>query len=318
MKLEKCVPPLWAPNGHLQTLAGHFLPSEKLRSKGHQFHLTLTDGDQLVGFIQPGTSSTVVYVFHGLAGSSDSTYVHRTSILAQKYGHTVILANHRGCGEGAGLAKGPYHSGRGEDISAVIAHGRKLFPQHRHIAVGFSMSANALLLLVCGQRGDHQPDAALALNGPIDLLTAAQLLQKGFNRVYNFDLYRGCRRDAYIAGHEILKTTTIPRFASIYEFDRIYTAPTAGFSSREEYYRQCSTHEHLDKIKIPTIIITAKDDPFIGFQSYARAQFSSSVIFHSEDHGGHMGYISKDKTPLGTNRWQDYAVDQSLRFLNSI
>lgn len=192
---------------------------------------------------------------------------------------------------------------------------RQQFPNHLHVAIGFSMSANALLLLCSGHRGQILPDRAIALNGPIDLLKAAKKLKQGFNQVYNFDLYRGCRRDAFIAKHEHLKNVRIPRFASIYEFDRLFTAPVAGFRSREHYYQECSTFDKLSRIQIPTVILTAKDDPFIDFESYEKAQYSSSTVFHAETSGGHMGYISKEKTPLGSQRWQDYAIHEALRTL---
>ncbi len=124
LKLEACEKPKWAPTGHAQTILGHLLPSPKLTHKGRRIEIPLPDGDRLIGFIQEGTSKTIVYIFHGLAGSTDSTYMHRTAILAQKQNHTVFIVNHRGCGEGAGLAKNPYHSGRAEDLSAAITAGR--------------------------------------------------------------------------------------------------------------------------------------------------------------------------------------------------
>ena len=148
MRLEPCIPPAWANSGHAQTILGHLLPSPKLENKGRRISIDLPDGDRLIGFAHHGTSNTCVYIFHGLAGSVDSSYIHRTALIARAQGHSVIIANHRGCGEGAGLARQPYHSGRGEDLAAVIAYGRKLFPRHRHVAIGFSLSGNALLLLV--------------------------------------------------------------------------------------------------------------------------------------------------------------------------
>ena len=277
--------------------------------------IPLVDGDKLVGFIQEGTSSTVVYAFHGLAGSTDSTYIHRTSILAQKLGHTVFILNHRGCGEGAGLARGPYHSGRAEDLSAAIAAGRELYPHHRHVAIGFSMSGNALLLLLSGERGEVKPDAAISVNAPIDLYKASLLLNKGLNRIYDIKFYQQCRRDVFAAQHEVLKQIKIPRLATIYDFDSIYTAPAGGFRNREHYYETCSTHQLLAKIDTPTIVLTAKDDPFVPFESYERARLGKNVLLHAEDYGGHMGYLTREKTPLRTFRWQDYALYESLKAL---
>jgi predicted alpha/beta-fold hydrolase len=201
----------------------------------------LADGDRLVGFIQPGESDTVIYLFHGLGGSIDSGYMHRTARLALKRGHGVMLFNHRGCGEGQGLSKYPYHSGRAEDLSAVIEYGKKLFPFKRHIAVGFSLSGNALLLLMTGRRGSTQPDAALSVNAPIHLQRTAQSLGEGFNRVYDAKFYLQCREDVLKSQADRKFKKSLPPLTTLREFDNLYTAPAGGFADREDYYSSCST-----------------------------------------------------------------------------
>jgi predicted alpha/beta-fold hydrolase len=286
-----------------------------LKHKGRRIEIALPDGDRLVGFVQPGEKKTMVYILHGLAGSIDSAYMHRTAMLAARHGFGTFLVNHRGCGEGAGLARGPYHSGRAEDLSAVIAEGRKLFPDHRHLAIGFSMSGNVLLLLLSGLRGSSQPDCAIAVNAPIHLESASSLLSKGFNRVYDARFYLQCRRDVFTgAGNEELKAR-LPRFSTIYNFDRLYTAPAGGFRDRQDYYESCSTHHLLDRIKVPTVILSSYDDPFVPVQNYLNSKPSRSVHLHIEKVGGHMGYWNRVKTPLGTRRWQDYAVNEAMKFL---
>jgi predicted alpha/beta-fold hydrolase len=313
MTLEPCIPPAWARGAHKQTILGHILPSPKLRTKGKRVEVPLVDGDRLVGFVQEGSSSTVVYIFHGLAGSTDSSYMHRTAILAAREGHSVVLMNHRGCGEGSGLAKWPYHSGRAEDLSAMIEHGRKMFPAKRHVAVGFSLSANALLLLLSGKRGEFQPDAAIAVNAPIQLERTAHLLKTGMNRLYDFRFFRQCRRDilAGLADPEL--KARIPAVATLHDFDNLYTAPAGGFADREDYYNSCSTHDLLQRIEKPTIVITSEDDPFVPFEGYKKAKLSKKVLMHAEPFGGHMGYLTREKTPLGTMRWQDYALREAMR-----
>lgn len=315
LNLEPCLPPKWASTGHSQTILGHLLPSPRLKFKGQSFEIPLNDGDRLVGFVQEGSTNTVVYIFHGLAGSTDSTYIHRTSILAQKLGHTVIIVNHRGCGEGAGLARSPYHSGRGEDLSAAIEAGRKMFPHRRHVAIGFSMSGNALLLLVSGVRGTVKPDAAISVNAPIDLEKCAHILKRGLNRLYDIKFYQQCRKDVFAAKHDLLSGIKIPRLMTLHDFDNLYTAPVGGFKNREDYYQSCSTYGVLDRIDVPTIVMTAKDDPFVKFESYASAKFSSKVHFHAEEFGGHMGYLTRESTPYGTKRWQDYALFEALKVI---
>ncbi len=315
MKLEPCIPPAWAPSGHAQTILGHILPSPKLRSKGRRVEIAAGGGDKLIAFVQDGASSTIVYIFHGLAGSTDSSYMHRTSQLAQKLGHGVIMLNHRGCGEGAGLARELYHSGRAEDLSAAIAYGKRLFPRHRHVAIGFSMSANALLLLQSGRRGETKPDAAIAINAPIQLEQCSKLLHSGLNRLYDIKFYILCRRDVMRSPSDPVLKAALPWLSTMYAFDEIFTAPAHGFKNREDYYSTCSTRDVMSEITTPTVVITAKDDPFVAFACYEAARFSQSVHFHAEEFGGHMGYLTRNKTPNGTRRWQDYAIVEALKFI---
>lgn len=315
LKLEPCLPPVWASTGHAQTILGYLLPSPKLLHKGRRVEIPLDDGDRLVGFIQEGSSETVIYIFHGLAGSTDSTYIHRTSLLAQDLGHTVILVNHRGCGEGAGLAKGPYHSGRAEDLGAAIAFGRQLFPRHRHVAIGFSMSGNALLLLLSGKRGQTKPDAGVSVNAPIHLESSAQMLKRGLNRIYDIKFYRQCRLDVLAGKADSALKGRIPHLTTLHEFDNLYTAPAGGFTNREDYYHSCSTYDLIEKIDRPTVVITSKDDPFVPYENYAGLKVPAQVLLHVEAHGGHMGYLHREKTPLGTFRWQDYALAEAMRAL---
>lgn len=315
--LEPCVPPFWARGGHAQTVWAHFLPSPRLAERGERVAIALGDGDTLVGTHYPGKTGTVVYVFHGLGGDTDAAYMQRTALVARRQGHAVYLMNHRGCGEGRGLATFPYHSGRGEDLSRAIAEGRRRYPSHRHVAIGFSLSACALLNLLTGRRGDVLPDAAIAVNGPLHLDTSALALEKGFNRIYDLQFSFLCRQaivHRQKAGR-VRETYRFPRFGTLRDFDEVYTAPAGGFRDRDDYYATCSPRDHLHAIPIPTVLLTAKDDPFVHVGDYLSAKLSPTTSLHVEETGGHMGYLSARPTPLGTRRWLDYALHHYLNEL---
>ncbi len=324
--------PAWAQSGHAQTILGHLLPSERLKAKSEHWRIALEGGDigiaefldsERLGLNKESLSKrelaelesnrkTITYLFHGLGGSSDSDYIHRTARVMLRHGHSVVMYNHRGCGPGEGLASQPYHSGRAEDLAAVIAVGRDKFPHHRHFAVGFSLSANALLLLAAQQRGRIQPDAAIAVNAPINLGRAADLLEQGWNRIYDvrfMNMMRASLRNLRRAGR-LKMEIRIPWGATLQEFDDLYTAPAGGFRDRHDYYSTCSAAQYLAKINMPTVILMSKNDPFVDFQDYASAPLSESVFMHTEDNGGHMGYLHNGPTPLGTRRWLDYALDR--------
>jgi predicted alpha/beta-fold hydrolase len=314
-RLLPCRAPFWAAEGHLQTIFGHLIPSAPLREHGQKHLITLEkDDEQLVSTYLKGRSTNVVYLFHGLGGHSHGSYMQRTAVLAQKLGYHVFLNNHRGCGLGAGLATAPYHSGRAEDLSAVIAYGRKMLPGHRHIAVGFSLSANALLLLAAGIRAEILPDAAIAVNAPIDLDHCSRNLDRGVNLLYSYNFMLDLRKSLTELQRvgRIAEKVRLPILSTVRDFDSIYTATAGGFTSRDHYYDTCSAAQYLRQIQIPTLVLTAANDPFVDIADYKKATLSDQAVLHIEENGGHMGYITRDKTPLGNHRWLDYALNEYL------
>lgn len=307
------MPPLWAQTGHLQTILGHLIPSDKITEPGVTQNVTLEkETERIHSTYLKGTTKTVVYLFHGLGGSAEGSYMQRTALRARNLGHHVFINNHRGCGQGAGLAMEPYHSGRAEDLSKVIEYGRAMLPNHKHIAIGFSLSANALLLLAAKPQITG-PDFAITVNGPINLDRASIFLQKGLNKIYDrrftqeLKNYMEINRPKDIGDFSLVK--------DLRDFDERYTAPLSGFKNREDYYQTCSAKQYLPKIYIPTVIITAEDDPFVSIQDYQEASYSPSTVVHIEKHGGHMGYLTKNG--MGYKRWLDLALDAYLTAFNT-
>ena len=315
LSLQPCIPPRWAQGGHAQTVWGHLLPSPVLNRVGDRIEIELSDGDRLVGRWFRGQRSTTLTAFHGLGGSTDAGYMRRTTRQALELGLNVLLMNHRGSGEGRGLARGTPHSGRAEDIAAALAWARKKHPQDQQIALGFSMSANALLLLLAGERGTTLPDFAIAVNAPLDLGDAALRLQRGFNRIYDTRFVNECRRDMEFRRKLGLNnlTTTVPWNATLRDFDDLFTAPLNGFENREDYYSRCSAKTKLNAIKTPTLLLTSADDPFVNVKPYTDSRLSSSIRLHIEAYGGHMGYLTR-ASPSGHGiRWLDYAIRETLQ-----
>src|SRR5512145_1515784 len=115
-----CDPPLWARGAHAQTLLGHFLPSRTADLPWEPLNLKLPDGDALRVLLARGTSRVVLHLFHGLGGSAAAGYMRRTALLFARQGHTILAINHRGAGEGRGLAAKPYHMGSTADMAAML------------------------------------------------------------------------------------------------------------------------------------------------------------------------------------------------------
>lgn len=312
--LKPCVPPWWATNGQLQTIFAYFLPYKSRLQNLKTVTIPLTDGDQLHGEFSEGVTNWIIYLFHGLSGDIDSNYMQRTAYLAQIMEHSVLLVNHRDCGKGSGLAKHPYHSGRGEDISEVLDFGKKQFPNKKHLVIGFSLSGNALLTLLTGNRGNTQPDRAICVNAPINLNAASEKLTQGFNRLYDIHfVWRLKQAVKSKVDRGAITPLSIPLSSTLRDFDELYTAPYGGFVDRAHYYESCSTEIHLSKINTPTFLLTARDDPFVPVESYESAAFSPSTTVHIENVGGHLGYLSNALSSSKNKRWLDYALGEILK-----
>jgi predicted alpha/beta-fold hydrolase len=317
--------PLWARGPHAQTILAHLLPAPWPALVPGQDGVTihevpLPDGDRLCVLHRPGTSGTRVVVFHGLSGDSSSDYVRLAAAVASARGHSVLAVNHRGCGPGAGLARGMYHSGRGDDCGEVLAWARRELPPARHLAVGFSLSGNALLhLLSGGGPEDHWPDGAITINPPIDLRACSLALMRGANRLYELRFVRRCTRtmERRAADGLLPEGFRVPRVRTLWEFDERVTAPLSGFADAEDYYRRCSTRDRLERIERPTAVLHAADDPFVPVTAFESLRLPPAVHLHVEPRGGHVGYLTSEGLRLRPRPWLLHALDHFLAALES-
>jgi predicted alpha/beta-fold hydrolase len=257
-----------------------------------------------------------VHLFHGLGGSSDADYMRRTAALFAEQGHTILAINHRGSGEGRGLAARPYHMGSTADMAAMLQVGRGLFPQYVHVAIGFSLSATILLLLLGrdARLAFALPDLAIAVNPAVDLEKCSRRLLKGFSRAYDLRFVLRLRkhvRQLWESGL-VARSADIPPLATLREFDELYTAKAAGFRDRSDYYARCTCRPYVRDIRTSTVILTSEDDPFAPAEDLDVAHLPSAVHLHVEATGGHMGYVGRGVPRF---RWLDYALDHYLREL---
>ena len=314
-----CRPPFWAPTGHLQTILGNYLPETFPDLPSETLRIPLSDGDVLAGHHYPGETGYLVLLFHGLGGDDQAHYMRRTVALCRRLGHHVWTVNHRGCGQGRGLARRPYHSGSGEDLGAVFAAARSRHPELRQVAIAYSLSANALLLNLGNglPTPAAQPDAAIAVNPPIDLAACAEAIHSGLSRLYEFRFIRRCRRSIRerLEDGLISDAYATRPFMSLRAFDDAYTTRAGGFRDADDYYARCSARSHLSKVAVPTVLLMAQDDPFIPWQHAVEAKPSPWVHLHLERHGGHMGYLTRD---LPGHRWLPHALKHYLGELSGL
>ena len=314
-----CRPPWWGGGAHLQTALANYLPEASLAEPWTLVEVALGDGDRLAGRQFRGSGPDLLCAFHGLGGDDERPYMRRAVRLGLERGLSVWTMNHRGCGRGRGLAVRTYHSGVAGDLGAVFAHARAM-GFRRVFALGFSLSGNALLLnLGDGHDGPHpKPDAAIAVNPPVNLARCSELISSWRNRFYDRYFVKKVVRSV----REREMDGLIPRGQyllhdrmSLAAFDDAYTAPAGGFRDRHDYYARCSALPHLGKITVPTVILHAADDPFVAAVDLARATLGPGVHLHLEPTGGHMGYLSRD---LPDRRWLSHALGHYLDHLSQM
>jgi len=320
MTLTKTLTPFQAhplmPGGHLQTILGYYLPQIK-QLRPHKVHLVEVDAGDKLAVLEnmPGRRASfkkIIVLMHGLGGDDSSPYMLRLADLFVKRGWTVFRMNHRGCGMGKGLARGLYHSGRSDDICRVLQFIEHLYPDIPTLAVGFSLSGNALLKLLGENvhRIAGNLKGAVAVTPPIDLAGCADELCRQVNRMYDLRFVRMLKT----AIHERCQTfpdfqkITFPRKMNIRDFDELCTAPLSGFQSAKDYYNTCSANQFLPTIRTPTFLLASLNDPFIPKETFTGIKPHSFLTIYLTQSGGHMGFVAKNKTSLGSRRWMDYAI----------
>lgn len=315
--LPPCRAPAWVRGGHAQTLWGYLLPSAKLEAPGERWRVDLEDGDFAVARVHevPG-AATVHLLFHGLGGDIESTYMHRSVAVARRHGATAVRVNLRSAGEGYAEALGLYHSGRSADLAKVVRAARSRWPGARVIASGFSMSGNLVLNLLGRHSGADLPDAAFVVNPAINLTETSRRLGQGFNRVYDRRFVRDLMsllEKKHRAGQPT--PTLLRRPRTLAEFDELVTCRAAGFGSREQYYRECSSAAHVHRIETPTVVLTAEEDPFVSAEDFRRVKWGRGARVRIERHGGHLGYLHAQGS--GYARWLDLATEIVWKDLES-
>lgn len=207
--------------------------------------------------------------------------------------------NLRTCGGTEGLCETMYHSGLTGDTQFVLERLKQRAADPRFL-VGFSLGGNVALKLT-GELGHTDLLAGVcAVSTPIDLAACVRAMDKPSNRLYArrfLDRLRGrVRRKSQLAP-SLYTPQGLEDVRTIWEFDDRFTAPLFGFGSAANYYATQSSMRYLDDIRIPTLAITAKDDPLVPFEIYTHPAFSSNpyITLAVTEHGGHLGFISRQR-----------------------
>jgi hypothetical protein len=290
--------PRWLPGGNLQTI----FPALFIDVAAPAFRRErwdTPDGDFIdVDVIDGQADRPFLVLFHGLEGSSDSHYCRALMRHIAALGWSGAVPHFRGCSGEINLAPRSYHSGDAAEIDWILRRLKACSAAHganRFYAAGVSLGGNALLRWL--GESQHQAefvDAACAISAPLDLYAAGMALGRGFNMAYTRSFLKTLKPKAaqklgQFPGLFDLGAMLASR--NLYEYDDVVTAPLHGYRDTEDYWHRASSHRVLHDITVPTLVLNAKNDPFLPHvhlpQSAARA-----VTLEYPEHGGHVGFAS--------------------------
>jgi len=250
------------------------------------------------------TNHPTLVLLHGLEGSSDSGYMLGTAEKAFLAGFNVVRLNQRNCGGTEQLTETLYHSGRSADFRTIVL---ELIERDRLPALvfaGFSMGGNLALKMA----GEFQDSAPAALRGIVavapcvDLAACSDALSERRNFLFNRHFVRSLKRrmrakaelfpDVYAKNGGMAE---LGRVRTVRQFDEAITARFCGFEGADDYYARSSAMHFLKAIRMPTLVVTAQDDPFVPFRIFQRAVIreNPNIQLVAPPYGGHCAFISQ-------------------------
>jgi len=299
------VAPRWLPGGNLQTIwpalyarrAAGPLPAYR-RERWPTPDGDFVDVDRLDA---PRPDAPLLVLFHGLEGSSRSHYAEAFAAFAATRGWAFAVPHFRGCSGEINLAPRAYHSGDFEEIDWLLARfAQDQAPGAPMLAAGVSLGGNALLRWAeeAGAQAARRVRAVASVSAPLDLAAGGAAIGRGFNRLVYTRMFLATMKPkalAKLAQHPgLFDRETLLAARDLYAFDDVFTAPLHGFRGVDDYWSRGSSKPHLAAIRVPALVVNARNDPFVPAQSLPdAAQAGSHVTLWQPAHGGHVGF------PLG-------------------
>lgn len=296
--MKPFVAPAWLANPHLQTIYGAVLaPAPRIALRRERWDTP--DGDFVdVDFVDGPEGAPWVNLFHGLEGSSNSPYARMLMSQVQARGWRGSVFHFRGCSGVPNRLARAYHSGDTEEIDWSLRRVRAAAGAAPLYVAGVSLGGNAFAKWL-GESGDGARgivSAAAAVSAPLDLMAAGEALGRGFARVYARHFLGSLKRNALerLARFPgLYDGAAVRRARTLRDFDNVVTAPLHGFRDTDDYWTRASAKPHLRGIRVPTLLINARDDPFLPAQALpTEREVSGAVKLEFPARGGHVGFVS--------------------------
>jgi predicted alpha/beta-fold hydrolase len=294
-------------NSHCQTVAGHFWPRPRASAPvERRLYRTDPDTQVLVESQRPAEPAAgEIVLIHGLEGSGEAGYMRGLSAAAVRAGFAAHCFHMRTCGGTARLCRTLYHAGLTSDLLAVL----RVFREEGRGPVflaGFSLGGNVVLKLA-GELGEAARPvirAVCAVSTPLDLEACARRLAQPGNRLYELRFVRRMRARLLATG--LYSRAELAGLRTLFAIDDRITAPSFGFDGASHYYRTQSAIRYLGGLRVPALLVQAKDDTFIPFATFESPAVRSNpwIELLAVPHGGHLGFLSRQ----GNRFWADDVV----------
>ncbi len=288
--------PWWLPGGHVQTIYPALFRRFKIVTR-RQERLELADGDFIDLEWAENGNSRLAIISHGLEADARTGYVQGMAAALIRRGWDVLAWNFRGCSPESNRLLRMYHSGATEDLHAVIQHALEVHRAATIDLIGFSLGGN-LTLKYLGERPTDLPPQirrAVAFSVPCDLACSSRQLARFTNRIYMERFLVAMRakiraKNRMFPGH--LDLTGLEKIRTFQEFDDRYTAPIHGFRDATDYWTRNSCCQFIPAIRVPTLLVSSLNDPFLGPGCYPHEEALASDCFYLESPstGGHVGF----------------------------
>jgi uncharacterized protein len=288
--------PHWLPGGNLQTIWPVLCSRRPADARWRRERWDTPDGDFIdVDFVDAADAhAPLLVLLHGLEGSSQSHYARSFAHWAEANGWRFAVPHWRGCSGELNLAPRAYHSGDYEEVDWLLTRLRGTCAAPLHV-VGVSLGGNALLRWAAesGELAATRVRALASVSAPLDLAAGGAALGRGFNRLVYGRMFLQTMQTkalAKLAQHPgLFDRERMLAARTLYEFDNVFTAPLHGFADTDDYWSRASAKPHLARIRVPTLALNARNDPFVPAHSLPR-DGSAHVTLWQPAHGGHVGF----------------------------
>jgi len=288
--------PRWLPGGNLQTIWPALCSRRPPALPWRRERWNAPDGDFIdVDFVDaPSVRAPLLVLLHGLEGSSRSHYAQAFAHWARQQGWAFAVPHWRGCSGEVNRAPRAYHSGDHEEVDWLLARLRGTSAAALYV-VGVSLGGNALLRWA-GEAGDSagaRVQALAAVSAPLDLAAGGAAIGRGFNRlVYTRMFLRTMKPKALAKLAQfpgLFERERLLAARTLYEFDNVFTAPLHGFRDTDDYWARASAKPHLARIRVRTLALNARNDPFVPPASLPQHGNATLTLWRPV-HGGHVGF----------------------------